>query len=95
MQIELDDEKRLIIEGCDPETNENDRRILFDLTGRRLKPNDFPQEEETDEEEDELVRLEDVLGFDTIGNASDDDADNEGGGTGLGELLINSNSQVD
>ena len=64
LELELDEEKRTIIEGCNPDDIDIDRRILFDLTGRRLRMGDFPQDEETDEEEDELVMLEDILVFD-------------------------------
>ena len=83
----------MVIEGCDPEKSENDNRILFDLTGRRLNPDDFPAEEETDEEEDQIVLLADVLGF---GNETQPDADSdEENGRGLSEVLLNNGgSQV-
>ena len=61
-----------MIEGCKPDTNANDRRILFELTGRRFRPSDFPPEDETSEEEDKKVQLEDVLGFT---EHSDDEGD--------------------
>ena len=64
---------------------------MFDLTGRRLNPDDFPQDEETDEEGDQLVLLADVLGFgNEAGENSDEDgdSDNEVGG-GLSEVFLN------
>ena len=51
-QHKLDAEKERVIEGCEPGKNANDRRVLFELTGRRFKPEDFPPEDETSEEED-------------------------------------------
>ena len=65
-----------MIENCKPDVNPNDRRILFELTGRRFKPGDFPPEDETSEEEDNSVKLEDILGFEEL---SDEE---EGGGSG-------------
>ena len=56
----------MIIEGCKPDTDPKDRRILFGLTGRRMRQSDFPVEDETTQEEDESVLLENILGFDDI-----------------------------
>ena len=56
----------MIIEGCKPDTDPRDRRILFGLTGRRMRQSDFPVEDETTQEEDESVLLENILGFDDI-----------------------------
>ena len=46
-----------------PKDNQTDRRILFEMTGRRLESSDFPPEDETDEEEDCEVLLDDMLGY--------------------------------
>ena len=54
----------MMIEGCKPDTDPKDRRILFGLTGRRMRQSDFPVEDETTQEEDEIVLLENILGFD-------------------------------
>ena len=45
------------------------------MSGRRLEPGDFPQEDETDEEADLAVIFENVLGFD--GNGSGESSDDE------------------
>ena len=65
---------------------------MFDLTGRRLNPDDFPQDEETDEEGDQLVLLADVLGFGNetmAGEISDEDGDSDKVGGGLSEVFLN------
>ena len=41
-----------------------DRRILFEMTGRRLNVDDFPADEESEQEEDKIVLLDDLLGYD-------------------------------
>ena len=41
-----------------------DRRILFEMTGRRLNVEDFPADEESEQEEDKIVMLDDLLGYD-------------------------------
>jgi len=50
--LALDFEKLEVIDSCHPDANQTDRRILFEMTGRRLNQNDFPTEDETDQEED-------------------------------------------
>ena len=42
----------MIIDGCVPEESLTDRRILFEMTGKRLIEDEFPNEDETDEEVD-------------------------------------------
>ena len=74
--LELETEKKLVIEGCNPETDFTDRRILFELSGRRINNGDFPQEEETDEEVDEVVLFENALGF---GIDDDDESSDQDG----------------
>ena len=44
----LEAEKELVIEGCKPRENMTDRRILFEMTGRRLNAEDFPADEESE-----------------------------------------------
>ena len=44
---ELEAEKEYVIKGCKPEDDLRDRRIFFELTGRKLHQNDFPAEDET------------------------------------------------
>jgi len=44
----LEVEKEEVIDGCLPRDNKTDRRILFEMTGRRLEMADFPDEDETD-----------------------------------------------
>ena len=44
----LEVEKEQVIEECRPRDNQTDRRILFEMTGRRLEQADFPGEDETD-----------------------------------------------
>ena len=46
-----------------PKESQTDKRILFEMTGRRLDSNDFPVEDETDQEEDSEVLLDDMLGY--------------------------------
>ena len=41
------------------------------MTGRRLRPDDFPQDDETDVEEDLVVLLENLYGYSL--NAEDND----------------------
>lgn len=88
-QTLLETEKESVIEGCKPESEANDRRILFELTGRRFSPNDFPQEDETSEEEDLAVQLMDLVGFEEL---SDEE---EGGGSGVQAGLLPPRSKVD
>lgn len=45
------------------------------MSGRRLEPTDFPQEDETDEEVDEAVIFENILGFDD--DEGDDSSEDE------------------
>jgi len=46
---------------------------MFEMSGRRLNDDDFPQEEETDSEEvDDAVNLENILGFDTTSSEDED-----------------------
>ena len=40
-------EKEFVIKGCKPEDDLRDRRIFFELTGRKLHQNDFPAEDQT------------------------------------------------
>lgn len=42
------------------------------MTGRRLDPADYPQEDETDEEQDFCVLLDDALGYLNIDDESRD-----------------------
>mmetsp|Transcript_13471 Transcript_13471/g.17049 ORF Transcript_13471/g.17049 Transcript_13471/m.17049 type:complete len:175 (-) Transcript_13471:48-572(-) len=60
---EAEQVKALIMEGCDPEASLADRRILFELTGRRFYEHEFAQDEESDEEWDTDVLLDDLAGF--------------------------------
>ena len=46
-----------------PKESQTDKRILFEMTGRRLNSIDFPVEDETDQEEDSEVLLDDMLGY--------------------------------
>ena len=78
----LEAEKEKVIEGCQPDHDPVDRRILFELTGRRFRPEDFPPEDETSQEEDFRVMLEDVLGFDELSDEEDT------GGSGLQTGLL-------
>ena len=71
-QEALEVEKENVIHGCQPDTNDKDRRILFELTGRRLMPKDFPVEDETSQEEDDSVLLDNILGFSEV-NEDDDE----------------------
>ena len=48
----LETEKQWVIQGCDPETDIYDRRILFEMSGRRLNVGEFPADDETESEED-------------------------------------------
>ena len=53
------------------------------MSGRRLNADEFPPDDETESEDDKVVALEDLLGFDhgsltTLGVEDDD----EGGGGG-------------
>ena len=42
-----------ILDGFDPNTNEQDRRILYEVTGMQIDINDFKGEESTESEDDE------------------------------------------
>lgn len=61
-----------MINGCKPDSDPKDHRILFELTGRELHQGDFPPEDETSEEYDASILLEKILGFDEL-----DDEENE------------------
>ena len=53
--------------------DKTDKRIFFEMTGRRLHYADFPADDETDEEKDLNVLLENLLGTYEI---QDDEVDN-------------------
>mmetsp|Transcript_6472 Transcript_6472/g.8687 ORF Transcript_6472/g.8687 Transcript_6472/m.8687 type:complete len:177 (-) Transcript_6472:111-641(-) len=73
---EAEQDKALIIEGCDPESSLADRRILFEMTGRRLHENEFNPDDETEEEFDVDVLLDDLMGFEEpLMAAVNDDGD--------------------
>ena len=62
-----------MIKGCKPDADPKDHRILFELTGRRLRVGDFPAEDETSEEFDAGVLLENILGFDDMDEEENDE----------------------
>ena len=61
-----------MIRGCKPDEDPKDHRILFELTGRRLREGDFPPENETTEEYDAAILLENFLDFDEIDDEEND-----------------------
>ena len=60
----IEQEKQMIIDGCVPEESLTDRRVLFEMTGKRLIADEFPIEDETDEEVDMNVIVDQILGYD-------------------------------
>ena len=57
----------MVVKGCDP-NDPTDNRIFFEMTGRRIGEDDFPQSDETDEEYDEIVKLREIFGYIDIEN---------------------------
>ena len=55
-----------MLKGCYDMSRENavEKRIIFEMTGRRIQSSDFPKDEETDEEYDMLLKLRDARGYD-------------------------------
>ena len=55
-------EKRIISE-CEPDTNDLDKRILYELTGIKLDPADY--QDESSAEEDISVVINNIIGYDS------------------------------
>ena len=62
-RVRIEQEKDMIIEGCKPDESQTDRRILFEMTGKRLITDEFPIEDETEEEFDVNVIVDQLLGY--------------------------------
>jgi len=53
--------KKKIINECRPEINDHDKRILFEMTGRKLDRDDY--KDESSSEGDYVVLLEELEGY--------------------------------